>query len=53
MLIIDELKRLFILYRNDEMINFNNNKRRFIESFLKNLILLLSSLTTTKWKDEK
>ncbi len=53
MLTIDELKRLLILYRDDEMIDFSNNKRRLRENFLKNLILLSSSLTTTRWKDEK
>jgi hypothetical protein len=42
-----------ILYRNDEKINFNNIKRRFIKHFLKNLILMSSSITTTRWKDEK
>jgi hypothetical protein len=48
MLTIDELKRLLILYRDDEVIDFSNSKRRLIENFLKNLILLSSSLATAR-----
>jgi hypothetical protein len=48
MLTIDELKRLLILYRDDEVVDFSNNKRRLIENFLKNLILLSPSLATAR-----
>jgi hypothetical protein len=47
-MIIDELKRLIILYRDDKKINISNNKRRLRKNFLKNLILLSLSLTTTR-----
>ncbi len=40
--------RLIILYRDDEEINFSNIKRRLIKHFLKNLILMSSSMTTTR-----
>jgi hypothetical protein len=52
-MIIDELKRLIILYRDDKKIDISNIKQRLRVNFLKNLILLSSSLTTTRWKDEK
>jgi hypothetical protein len=44
--------RLIILYRDDEKIDFSNIKRRLIENFLNNLILMSSSMTITRWKDE-
>jgi hypothetical protein len=48
MMNIDESKRLIILYRDDKEIDINNIKRCLIENFLKNLILLSSSLATTR-----
>jgi hypothetical protein len=40
--------RLIFLYRDDTKIDFSNTKRRLIESFLNNLILMSSSMTTTR-----
>ncbi len=40
--------RLIILYRDNERINFSDIKRRLIEFFLNNLILMSSSITTTR-----
>jgi hypothetical protein len=48
MRITDELKHLIILYRDDGMVDFSNTKRRLIENFLNNLILLSPSLVTAR-----
>ncbi len=50
---IDELKHLIISNWRDREGHFSINKRRLIENFLNNLILLSSSLTTARWKGEK
>jgi hypothetical protein len=44
--------RLIILYRDDEKVDFSNTKRRLIENFLNNLILMSSSMTTMRWKND-
>jgi hypothetical protein len=45
---IDELKRLIISNRDDKKNYFIISKQRFIQHFLNSLILLSSSLTTTR-----
>jgi GT2 family glycosyltransferase len=50
---IDELKHSIISNWRDKKKHFNIIKRRIIKSFLNNLILLSSSLTTMRWKSEK
>jgi hypothetical protein len=50
---IDELKHSIISNWRDRKNHFSITKRRLIENFLKNLILLSSSLTTMRWKSEK
>jgi hypothetical protein len=50
---IDELKRSIISIWRDRKKHFSITKRRLIENFLKNLILLSPSLTTARWKGEK
>jgi hypothetical protein len=50
---IDELKHSIIWNWRDRKNYFSITKRRLIENFLKNLILLSSSLATARWKGEK
>jgi hypothetical protein len=50
---INELKHSIISNWRDRENHFSITKRRLIENFLKNLILLSSSLRTARWKDEK
>jgi hypothetical protein len=50
---IDDLKHSVISNWRGRENHFSITKRRIIENFLKNPILLSSSLATTRWKGEK